>query len=108
MSADNKKPARTRAERWELAVAGVARALEAARPVVKALEDALDDLRAVRDEYEEWRDALPDNQQSSHTAELLNAIVDLDVPSVEDALEEVNDLVANAEDLDLPLGYGRD
>ena len=51
-------------------------------------------LRELQGEYQAWLDNLPESLQDSALAEKLQAICDLDL----DALEDV----------DLPLGFGRD
>lgn len=68
--------------------------------VNKAIE-ALEELRAVQEEYQEWRDNLPENFESSPLAEKLDTICDLDI---EGALDTANE----AGDADLPRGFGRD
>lgn len=66
-----------------------------------ALREALDSLREVQGEYQEWRDNLPENLSTSALAEKLDAVCELDLDSVEQAVDE-------AEGLDLPKGFGRD
>lgn len=61
----------------------------------------LRDLEDLRTEYEEWRGNLPENLESSTLAEKLDSVVDLDVSSAVDMVEE-------AEGMDLPRGFGRD
>ncbi len=80
-----KQPSRT--DRWSTAC-------DAAR-------QALEDLQGLQEEYQEWRDNLPENMESSPTAEKLDAVIDLDIQTGMDTVEE-------AEGLELPLGFGRD
>jgi len=54
---------------------------------------ALDELRTLQEEYQEWLDNLPEALAHSATAEKLQAITELD-------LEEL--------DVELPRGFGRD
>ena len=54
---------------------------------------ALAELRILQDEYETWRDGLPESLADSRTAVLLEGVLDVDL----DAL-----------DVDLPRGFGRD
>jgi hypothetical protein len=83
-----KRPKRlSRPKRW-------ADAVERARA-------ALEELNEMRDEYEEWRQNLPENLDSSQLAEKLDAVVDLDFQSALDTIEE-------AESIDLPRGFGKD
>lgn len=62
---------------------------------------ALESLKELQDEYQEWRDNLPENLDSSVIAEKLDAVCDLDIDSAIDTVSE-------AEGLDLPRGFGRD
>jgi hypothetical protein len=63
--------------------------------------DGLEDMRGLQEEYEEWRDSLPENLQSSAVGEKLEAVCGLDI-------QGAIDTVGEAEGLDLPLGFGRD
>lgn len=56
-------------------------------------KDAVETLRALQSEYQAWRDNLPESLADSRTAELLEAVCELD-------LDEL--------DLELPRGFGRD
>ena len=56
--------------------------------------DAVAELLALQAEYMAWLEALPDSLQDTHTAEALQAFVELDL-----------DALASAEP---PRGYGRD
>lgn len=62
---------------------------------------ALQDLKDLQDEYQDWLDNLPENLQSSAVSEKLEAVCDLDI-------EGAIDTVSDAEGMDLPLGFGRD
>lgn len=62
---------------------------------------ALEELQEIKGEFEEWRDNLPENLQQSTIGEKLEFVCDLDIDS---ALETVQE----AENADLPLGFGRD
>jgi hypothetical protein len=68
---------------------------------VSAALDALNQLKEVQDEYENWRDGLPENLQSSALGEKLEAVCDLDIQGAIDTVSE-------AESVDLPQGFGRD
>jgi hypothetical protein len=61
----------------------------------------LEDLKALQEEYSEWKDNLPENLQSSPVAEKLEGVCGLDLDSAIDTIGE-------AEGLDLPMGFGRD
>ena len=55
--------------------------------------DAVETLRELQEEYQEWLDNLPENLQSTPLAEKLEEVCSLD-------LEQF--------DVDLPRGFGRD
>ncbi len=61
--------------------------------------NALEELRDLQEEYQEWLDGLPENLESSPLGEKLEAVCDLDLDV---------DAVQEAADIELPLGYGRD
>ena len=63
--------------------------------------NALEELRGVQEEFEEWQGNLPENLQNSALGEKLQAVCDLDISSALDTATE-------AEGMDLPLGFGRD
>jgi hypothetical protein len=77
----------SRADRWSEA-AGNAKA-------------ALEDLKSVQDEYEEWKGNLPDSLQSSPVGEKLETVTGIDIDGAIDICDE-------AENADLPLGFGND
>lgn len=66
-----------------------------------AAKAALDDLKAVQEEYQEWLDNLPENLQSSPVGEKLTAVCELDIEGAQSTAEE-------AEGIELPLGFGKD
>jgi hypothetical protein len=68
--------------------------------VAKA-QEGLAALMELRDEYQDWRDNLPENLDQSPVAEKLDAILDLDFDGAESFLSD-------AEGADLPRGFGRD
>lgn len=70
----------------------------------RAVADALaacEQLQDLQQEYQEWRDNLPENLDSSAVAEKLDAVCDLDLDGVRDTIDE-------ADSLELPQGFGRD
>lgn len=89
---------KSRAVRWQEAV-------YEARKVQSDLESALFDLINLQQEYEEWKDNLPDSLQNSATAEKLEAVCDLEIATVQDDLSELLDEI---EGIELPVGFGRD
>jgi ABC-type transporter Mla subunit MlaD len=98
MSAKPKQP--SRAQRWADAVADGQAALA-------SLQQALADLDEVRGEYESWRDNLPENLSGSALGEKLDAVADLDTDAGS-LLSDVEDTLSEAEQADLPRGFGRD
>ena len=72
-------------------------------------------IKEVQEEYQEWLDGMPEGLDQSPTAERLEEVTNLDFESIsEDALDfdsilsEVDDMLGEAEQVDLPLGFGRD
>lgn len=64
-------------------------------------QDAAARLVSLQDEFNEWRESLPENLEGSATAEKLDAICDLDLVPLSDTADE-------ASDLEVPKGFGRD
>lgn len=62
---------------------------------------AIEELIELQSSYEEWRDNLPDNLQASTVAEKLEAVCDLDLSGALDTIME-------AENAELPRGFGKD
>jgi len=95
----------SRTARWKVAAQRLLDAQESVRNAVAAYNDALAELRDVRDEYEDWRSNLPENLEQSALAEKLDAVVEMDL----DELDEPDmDAADEAADMDLPRGFGRD
>lgn len=88
----------SRADRWQSAVSE-------ARDAMASMESALSALVDLQQEYQDWLDNLPENAQSGSTAEKLEAVCDLDITSV---VDDLNGLLDEIEQADLPLGFGRD
>ena len=61
----------------------------------------LEALEELRQEYEDWREGMPENLWDSPLGEKLDEILDL---GIEEALEIVN----TCDGADLPRGFGRD
>lgn len=100
----------SRPKRWAEAVTKAQAALVALDAAFGDLESALSDLGEVKQEYEDWKDGMPENLQSSPLGEKLEAICDLDIPDDprEQSYSDLDTLVGEAEGMDLPLGFGRD
>lgn len=63
----------------------------------KRFELALDELNAIMESLQAWRDSLPENLQSSALADKLEA-----------AIDGFTDGISTLEAIDMPLGFGRD
>ena len=83
-----KKPKiEARPKRWSTAVADA--------------QSAVTELLEIQQEYEEMLDNLPDGLENSPFGEKLQGVNDIDIQYLADVLNE-------AEDVALPLGFGRD
>lgn len=91
----------SRKDRWNAAVAEAQQYLE-------PLREALERLNEVRGEYEEWQGNLPENLQSSTLGDKLSTVVEMDVDSALSSVDEIENLLSDAEGADLPVGFGRD
>lgn len=109
-----KRPPRPKSKpaRWAEAVGKCIAALDAIAAQVDEFGAACDELREVQEEYEQWKDGLPDNLQSSAVGEKLQAVVDLEIEGKPDeltsAIDELRSVFDEAESIDLPRGFGRD
>ena len=107
-----KKKSNSRAARWADAVGNALAALEQLEGHLTDLEESASDLRSVQEEYEEWKDNLPENLQSSALGEKLEEVCNLDIENAADtlrnAIDEVKGVFEEAEGVDLPRGFGRD
>jgi hypothetical protein len=98
----------SRASRWQTAVDDARTALDAMEAAKADFDGAMEALRDVQSEYQDWYDNLPDAfQQDSPVGEKLQAVTDLDLDPGDD-LEAMRSAVDEAEGADLPLGWGRD
>lgn len=78
--------------------------------------DGVSELNELKDEYQEWHDNLPEAfQYDSPVGEKLQTIIDMDFEEVEFTLESIDSdidegvgYISEYEDVDLPLGFGRD
>jgi hypothetical protein len=95
----------SRSQRW-------VEACELATSTRKQMEQALQQLVDIQQEYQDWRDVLPENLESSATAEKLDAkldkVLDLDLQSALDSCVDLDDVLTTAADMDLPRGFGKD
>ncbi|MBA3645313.1 MAG: hypothetical protein H0W63_03975 [Gemmatimonadaceae bacterium] len=99
--------AESRPQRWAKALAEAQAKLAAALDAKTQLDDAIQPLAELAAEYQEWRDNLPENLVGSNLCEKLDAITSLDFEEGSD-LEAIENTLQEAEDAELPLGFGRD
>lgn len=102
----------SRSDRWAEAATDAREAINSILVLVSHLEDAVAELKSVQEEYEEWRDNLPDNLRTSPVGEKLDAVCDLDVESVGEnvrsVIDDADSIISDAENMELPQGFGRD
>lgn len=107
-----KEKPKSRPQRWAASVTAAQGALDDVRTSSERLTTALEELKDLQSEYQDWRDNLPENLQSGSIAEKLDEICGLDFDShtdtVDNALSEVESVVSDAENAELPQGFGRD
>jgi hypothetical protein len=96
----------SRPKQWAQAVKEAQIALGIVQDAKTALLSHMEILEGLRAEYEEIRDNVPENLQSSPYYEKLDAIASLDFTSED--LDEIEDAIGEAETAELPLGFGRD
>lgn len=89
-----KRKSNGRGARWADACS---RAMEAKED----LEAALEELKGIQEEYQDWYDNMPENLQQGPTGEKLQELQNLDLSIDLSVVDEANDA-------DLPLGFGRD
>ena len=71
----------------------------------------METLAALKDEYSEWFENMPDSLQQGPTGEKLQGIIDTVLYAMEDidaAVSDVETQLDEAEGVDLPRGYGKD
>lgn len=98
----------SRPARWQAACAEAREAFDELLAAAERFTSSLEELRGVQEEYQEWFDNMPDSlQYNSPMGEKLQAITDLDL-DIEVDLSEYEDPLSEAENAELPLGFGRD
>jgi hypothetical protein len=104
-----KKVSNSRPARWSRAVDAAQTALGKMQEAQSEMESAFEELNDLKGEYEGWKDGLPENLANSTIGEKLSAICDLDFDGIgEKTLDDIEQLIGEAESMDLPLGFGRD
>jgi hypothetical protein len=104
------KISNSRPARWGRAVAEAQSAFADLDVVFGRIEEAFQELSSIKSEYEEWQGNLPDNLQSGALADKLQEVVDLDFDQDprDMSASDIEELIDNAESVELPLGFGRD
>lgn len=102
----------SRSQRWADAVSEAQTAFAEIMANIEVVEQALEELKEVQQEYSDWKDNLPENLASSPLGEKLEEVCNLDFESAADAIrsaaDDAENVIAEAEGIDLPRGFGRD
>ncbi len=94
-------------KRWEAAASRAREAFDKLRDMQDELHEALNELSDVQAEYQDWYDNMPESLQEGPTGEKLSELTDIDF-DIEVDLADYEEVIDNAENTDLPLGFGRD
>lgn len=100
--------AKSRPKRWEEAVE---KAKAARDEFLDSIAEAHEEMEALIEEWTEWRDNVPENLQETATYEKLDALAEFDLSMMDDVdtdLADLESLLYDAENAELPLGYGKD
>jgi hypothetical protein len=107
-----KRQPKSRPQRWEAAIAEARAKLGEIQPLIDEVEGALSEVRAVQEEYEGWKESLPENLASSSLGEMLEAVCEIQLEDAAEQLRsaaaELETILQEAEGTDLPRGFGRD
>jgi chromosome segregation ATPase len=97
---------RSRPQRWADAVSEAREAVTELEAAKEKLSTALEALKEVQQEYQDWLDSMSDNLRSGPTGDKLEAVCEIDLES--DDVDSMIKAVDDAESAELPLGFGRD
>src|SRR5262252_184718 len=86
-----KEKPKSRSRRWQEAASDALGALSDIQSALADFESAASELRAVQEEYEEWKDNLPENLASSALGEKLEEVCNLDIENAADSLRSAID-----------------
>jgi predicted Zn-dependent protease with MMP-like domain len=101
--------AKSRPKRWYESLASAQSAIEAVRVAMGEVESAFSELQELQQEYQDWYDNLPEGLAQSTTADLLEQITNLELEFSDSlSLEELEQIIGEAEGVELPRGFGRD
>jgi hypothetical protein len=106
---------KSRAKRWEEAIEKARKTMQLAQEqsdtlaeTIGQLDQDMEDLRSIQEEYEGWFDSLNEGLQAGGTGQMLEAIKDLDLkPETPDmpSLSEYESALDYAEATDLPVPF---
>lgn len=103
---------KSRSTRWADACSDANFAMDNLDAALADLQTALAELKDVQEEYQGWRDNLPENLANSALGGKLDDVTGLDIENladeIETAISTARDNIGEAEALDLPRGFGRD
>jgi len=103
---------KSRSKRWAEAVSDALKAIEEIESKLDDLETAVSELHDVQGEYEEWRDNMSENLRSSAMGEKLDTVCDIEIEdlasTLREAVEEAKGKIEEANEAELPQGFGRD
>jgi len=69
---------------------------------INKIREGLEELNELKSEFEDWKDNLPENLETSPLGEKLEEVVESSF------CDEIESACDDAENLDLPKGFGRD
>ena len=103
---------KSRPVRWAEAVKRAQELVSQIEALGSELEDAMSELRGIQEEYENWKENMSENLANSPTGEKLEEVAGIAIEDaaqpILDAVSELNDVLGEAEAIDLPRGFGRD
>jgi hypothetical protein len=106
MAKKPKKISNSRPARWGRAVKAAKDAIDAVEVALANLNAAREELAEIQQEYSDWKDNLPENLSQSALGDKLETVCGIDLES--EATLEGTDWVDEAGGADLPLGFGKD
>jgi hypothetical protein len=73
------------------------------------VNDAIQELKDLQEEYQSWYDSLPEGLQQGATGEKLEIIVGIEVEEIEEPdFDTLENAAQECLDADTPIGFGRD
>lgn len=98
----------SRPKRWAAAIAKAREEINRIEGALSEYNDAMSDLRAVQEEYQEWHSNLPENLSGSSLNDKLETVCNLDLDDADIDVQELESKIEEAEGVELPQGFGRD